>query len=80
MKKNSGVSWKTVETKRLNFRSVIAKERGGKGEGWRGEGGGEGGRVGGNKRCERRGESVGRTLPLGEGGRKVIRCLVNLVE
>lgn len=31
MEKNSGVSWKTVETKRLNFRSVIAKERGGGG-------------------------------------------------
>ena len=29
MEKNSGVSWKTVETKRLNFRSVIAGERGG---------------------------------------------------
>ena len=34
---------------------------------------GEGtGRVGGNKRCERRGESMGRTLALGEGRRKVI--------
>ena len=29
--KNSGVCWKTVETKGLNFRSVIAGERG-KGE------------------------------------------------
>ena len=40
----------------------------------RGRGRGEGGtgRVGGNKRCERRGESMGRTLALGEGRRKVI--------
>ena len=32
LKINSGVSWKTVETKRLNFRSVIAGERGEGGE------------------------------------------------
>ena len=30
--KNSGVSWKTVETKSLNVRSVIAGERRGRGE------------------------------------------------
>ena len=28
---NSGVCWKTVETKSLNFRSVIAEERRGRG-------------------------------------------------
>ena len=32
MKKNSGVCWKTVETKSLNVRSVIAGERRGRGE------------------------------------------------